>query len=654
MNTLLTPYDFRCWELNVIYLNANNLSQNMNNNKKELLTKEKAKTRISPVVALKIIIVLVTLVFLVIFGWFIFSRRAEPRIPKNLRAWYTAGQTFLVWKNPSEGPPPDTYEIYTSSAPIDSLANATWIGKVYSDNGANKRLQMYVNDARWKLPDGQGGFYPVAQNEVYFVSTPHEAGNSYYAVVPGQGTEVESQNTVGPITERIDPIQAYLQYQDEEDNLSIYAHWIDGRADYESGRDDYEVMGNENSNGLGFNFAIWEPSTLLTENMPFATWLHGIGGSFVSPDMIQDGPTMMPNGLFATFDDTVESSSPLFTSWIGYVQTFDRFNPEVEPTNNNVMVVDYTARRVWWETDWITKNITVNLMSVDPERVSLVGESMGGNAVLLHSQLRPDIYAATMANVPRLNIQPGEIWFPLWGSPALRLRTTFSGNPALWNVINAQWRANQPHDDWPYALMISGTNDTGAGWQASSEAFVLFNNTKTGYATYWDGRTHTEWEGQYFYSSEHLAPSYLERFKKNKSFPAFSETDINMSLPERQAEIDNLVDYPYGNWGGYLEWDPDEIVDEATRWKTTVWITNESSCECDILPDPATIQADVTLRRLQIFNPDPAKTYNYELTEISSGIVKQSGTVSPDGQGILTVPALRFSKNPYRLTIEET
>jgi len=38
---------------------------------------------------------------------------------RDLRGWHTQGQTFLA------------YEIYTSSQPITSFNNATWIGRVY-------------------------------------------------------------------------------------------------------------------------------------------------------------------------------------------------------------------------------------------------------------------------------------------------------------------------------------------------------------------------------------------------------------------------------------------------------------------------------------------------------------------------------------------
>lgn len=56
---------------------------------------------------------------------------------QNLRGWHTQGQTFLVWEHPESVSLDTTYEIYTSSQTITSIGNATWIGKVFANNGAN-------------------------------------------------------------------------------------------------------------------------------------------------------------------------------------------------------------------------------------------------------------------------------------------------------------------------------------------------------------------------------------------------------------------------------------------------------------------------------------------------------------------------------------
>uniref|UniRef100_A0A7V0Z5M7 Uncharacterized protein n=1 Tax=candidate division WOR-3 bacterium TaxID=2052148 RepID=A0A7V0Z5M7_UNCW3 len=173
---------------------------------------------------------------------------------QNLRGWHTQGQTFLIWEHSGTIPPDTTYEIYRSPQPINSLSNATRIGRVFANNGENKRIQQYVSNARWKIPDTLGGLITVGTNEAYFVVTPDSVRTSYYAVVLFNDTIASSSNTIGPIQETMEPVTCIMQYQDSI--VKIYSHWIDGRANYNAGRQDYPEMGNQYSNGLGFNFAV--------------------------------------------------------------------------------------------------------------------------------------------------------------------------------------------------------------------------------------------------------------------------------------------------------------------------------------------------------------------------------------------------------------
>jgi hypothetical protein len=245
----------------------------------------------------------------------------SEKTPKNLRAWHTSGQTFLVWEHSSLGAP-ETYEIYWSLYPITSISSATWTGEVFSDNGNNTRLFNYLPGARWKLPDGLGSTYTIEQNESYFVVTPHDAGNSYFAVVPYGGTIVGPENTIGPVAETIQPVGCQIQHKDT--NVTVYAHWIDGRVDYNSGRTDYPVMGNEHSNGLGFNFAIWEPiAGRPPGKLPAVIWLHGGYGNLTELSAL--APYMVPDGLLFTFDDPLQTWNALTnttefanTFWTGY------------------------------------------------------------------------------------------------------------------------------------------------------------------------------------------------------------------------------------------------------------------------------------------------------------------------------------------------
>lgn len=129
-------------------------------------------------------------------GLFFFPGPEGCRAQSDFQGWHTRGQTFLVWEHNAPG---DTlYDIYASDEPIGSLSGAQWIGRCFSDNGANFRLDGYAPDARWILPSGSGGTMEVAAEETYFVVTPHEAGQRYYAVLIKADTLVTAANRIGP------------------------------------------------------------------------------------------------------------------------------------------------------------------------------------------------------------------------------------------------------------------------------------------------------------------------------------------------------------------------------------------------------------------------------------------------------------------------
>ncbi len=151
-----------------------------------------------------------------------------------------------------------------------------------------------------------------------------------------------------------------------------------------------------------------------------------------------------------------------------------------------------------------------------------------------------------------------------------------------------------------------------------------------------------------------MSPSYLTRFSKNESFPAFFDTDERPWVLGRQPEIGNGNPNdgdPWGTWGGYFEWRPSTLFDEPTGWKCTIWITNDSKYENDI-PETNSIMTNVTPRKLQNFSPEAGQSYRYKLVDIASGDLLQSGTVEALGDGSIIVPDLILSKEPYRLSID--
>ncbi len=569
---------------------------------------------------------------------------------QNLRGWHTQGQTFLIWEHSGAVPADTTYEIYRSPQPINSLSNATRIGRVFANHGENKRIQQYVPNVRWKIPDTLGGLITVGTNEAYFVVTPDSVRISYYAVVLFNDTIVSSSNTIGPIQETIEPVTCVMQYQDS--TVKIYSHWIDGRTDYNAGRLDYPVMGNQYSNGLGFNFAVWKRGDSLV-NLPMVVGLHGGGSNLIEEGLVFK--SLLSNGLFVTFDDVLPARHlgvfvEYNTFWSGYANTFNPFVFSLP--NNSAVVVNYTARRLWWEIEWLKRNLPI-----DSNRISVNGISMGGAGTLLHTQLKPALFSAGLSYVPVIKgikvLNDQYRVYPVFGTPNQNLPTNFDGTPGIYDLLDEEWRLQQPHPDWPFTLIVSGKNDTNATWTEKPAMYRQLDSSRTGFALYWDEREHLNWIGAHFRFSEHLKLTYLTRFRNNQSFPAFSNTDLDLITPGRQPDPGdgnpNNGD-PWGTWGGYLEWDPNSIIDNPDRWSVIMWVVYQSSDPNDI-PDADTILADVTLRRLQRFQPNLGFVYAWDLVRVANGETLQSETVSVDTSGVLTINNLLLIKEPLRLAV---
>ena len=134
---------------------------------------------------------------------------AAARAQTDLRGWYAAGQTWLVWEDTE--PTPDTYRIYGSTVEIKDLSQAMMIGRLFPQDWQAARLKLRDPELNWTIPDGTGGGYQLADNEALFVHTPHAAGPRYFAVVKDGSAEVGPENSTGPIVQSVEPIQCHLQ-----------------------------------------------------------------------------------------------------------------------------------------------------------------------------------------------------------------------------------------------------------------------------------------------------------------------------------------------------------------------------------------------------------------------------------------------------------
>jgi hypothetical protein len=84
------------------------------------------------------------------------------------------------------------------------------------------------------------------------------------------------------------------------------------------------------------------------------------------------------------------------------------------------------------------------------------------------------------------------------------------------------------------------------------------------------------------------------------------------------------------------------VVDETDRWEMDLYLAP--------FAPKGNCMADVTLRRLQQLEHDPGMVYRWTLEE--GGAIKAQGAAKADGDGLITLPYLPFTKTARRLIVE--
>ncbi|MFO0491144.1 MAG: alpha/beta hydrolase-fold protein, partial [bacterium] len=357
----------------------------------------------------------------------------------NVRAWSASGQVFVVWR--VDATAPLTYDVYRSSTPVTSIAQATLAGRVFEPEWTGARLKLVSGSATWRIPATGGGTYQLAANEGLFVYTPRAGASEYFAVVKNGITAISTTNrTAAPVAVVYDPVNApvtcHLQLSGTTTRgypFRTYAMWVDGRDDPNDARPDFPVMANAAKHGAPHVFSVFEPVAGLPSGIfPAVICLHGGGqvGShwqwaaesvhYANTEATPVGgiTVAMDDRLFISTNGVVNLDRP--TNWFGWWPGMNPTTNGVPP--NNAVAVPYTMRRLMWTVDWLQ---TRSPYAIDPQRTAIMGNSMGGAGTLLLSRWRPDRFSAATAFVPQ-HYTP-ETGQRLFGTPTQNLATTELG-----------------------------------------------------------------------------------------------------------------------------------------------------------------------------------------------------------------------------------
>ena len=255
----------------------------------------------------------------------------------------------------------------------------------------------------------------------------------------------------------------------------------------------------------------------------------------------------------------------------------------------------------------------IKRFKIDPDRVYLSGNSMGGSGTLGIGMRHGDVFAAIKANVPAGVEHVAErLFFPPKEIPAGRVLP-----------------------DPPICLNYSAQND---GWSAGhGEFFEAMEERRYALMLYWGPFGHAN-NSERIKTVNDLIDSFdWLSVRKDEAYPVFTKATANSALPWP----DNLKGKEAGQVNGYFRWKSRE--DTAEALEVSLFLVTPENLKTRFAI-PKEVVADVSLRRLQNFRLSPGEEFRWEF-----GKAKGEGRM--DDEGLIAIPRLRITGRPVMLRI---
>ncbi len=318
---------------------------------------------------------------------------------------------------------------------------------------------------------------------------------------------------------------------------------------------------------------------------------------------------------------------PLNSYWYGYRAAGDS------------VATNFTERRVIHLLDWVLRTFD----QADPERVTIIGGSMGGAGAATIGLHYWDHFAAIETDwgesIPRLHRRVRiRTLSKLWGPPP-PVTSTSTRSPWTSLDVTAQL-ARRPEKRSVYVSAHFGTHDPIIHFSTLVEPSPVSHRSlvqtlqqlRIPHFITWDAGGHGTNDPKrprgWWRRLNPLRTSSL--FARNQPVVAFSAS----SLDDPPSRPDGQPGAPYGVINRCLRWEPQRVVDAELRFAIEVRLSE--SC-----PSPA-VTADVTPRRFMRFRPIPGERVHVRLSDTER-------VVEASRDGTITIPAVKISKMPVRL-----
>jgi pimeloyl-ACP methyl ester carboxylesterase len=265
-------------------------------------------------------------------------------------------------------------------------------------------------------------------------------------------------------------------------------------------------------------------------------------------------------------------------------------------------------RRVIDTVKWV-----IQTYAIDPDRVYLCGNSMGGSGTLGIGLRHGDVFAAIKANVPA-------------GIEHVAQRMYFPPQPVPENL-----RLPDP----PVAVDYSAPND---GWSFGHERFVkAMNDRRYALYFYWGPFGHANNSAAILKVNDLINSFDWLSVRRNEAYAVFTNASGNSKLPWPDA----LKETAPGQVNAFFRWK--NISDGKDKLELSLFLTSPADLKTtfDI---PTEASADVSLRRIQNLRVKPGESVQWTF-----GAAK--GEIKADAEGVITVAGLKIAARPETLTV---
>jgi pimeloyl-ACP methyl ester carboxylesterase len=563
----------------------------------------------------------------------------------ELKAVHRQGQTFLTWKEADSPAKDDTlsmakyrgllkewrtkvrYRVYRSEKPITSVQGLTAVGETGPLSCWNGSFpsDMTPKDTdltpRYVIGDGKA---PLATGTGLYVHNPAAAGKAFYAVtlvLDGKEDPIVTADSVlkEPVDEK--PGQGVPVLQSvRELKASEHFNFVNGPLTIRK-YVRWEAPPHANRENFPNNFVVAIPPTKPTS---IGLHLHCWGGS--------------PMGGYGWWYNAEKGSILIaadqvpYDWWTGYHELYGKGERSSAAWSKGV-VRPYTQTRLLSLLDWAATQ-----WKVEMSQTFVAGNSMGGSGTPMMAIRHPDRFAWAISwvgvHVPAKSPGFKTSYAAVFGDPEWGVK--FEDGTPVWDYFNDDWYLRTyPERDTPFITWANGKNDAGIGWAQAVDFLKAMQETKRPHLFVWGQNGHRERAAMPLSNEQRVMPLDL---RVDQSQPAFTKC----SLDGNPGDGDPNDGDKQGGVNLYLTWQTKDIVDEDKVWEMTVLLTNKAPQEkCTV---------DLTPRRLQKFKVKPGEAVKWTSTSGSNN-ESQSGTVTADKHGLITIEGLKLTKTGVRVRI---